>query len=162
MKPVEMWGLLGSVVRKALWASSVGAIALATASEALAQQRTFKLPAAEAAETIPEFAKQAELQIIAPAEQLDGIKTRAVIGRMDARTALRILITGTGLTVAADNGAIITLRMADKSNQSRELPASSDGYAPGRTSPKANRPIVEQVIVTATKTGGTDLQTTPV
>lgn len=86
-------------------------VALATASTAaFAQQRTFNVPSDAAVKSIPEFARQAGLQIVAPADQLTGVVTPAIQGDKDARAALRELLAGTGLVIAADDGSVISLR----------------------------------------------------
>ncbi len=85
---------------------------LACAMPAAAQQRTFDLPAQGAASAISAFARQAGLQVVAPADGLEGVRTQALKGPMDARVALRKLIDGTGLEIASDNNGVIVLRRA--------------------------------------------------
>lgn len=75
----------------------------------LAQQRVFDIPAMSAASALPEFARQAGLQIVAPGEELDGIQTPAITGTMDAREALKKLLAPTHLHIANDDGDTITL-----------------------------------------------------
>ena len=134
---------------------------LAAAAGACAQQRAFNLPAEDAVNAIPEFARQAGLQIVAPADQLKGVKTPAIMGRQDARAALRLLLAGTGLTIAADNGAVITLRSGNPPNTQRDSSPPPENKAAVQ-SPSRRGDAIEQVVVTATKTGATDLQKTPV
>jgi|GEM_PF-3466336 len=96
-------------------------IALALpAAPALAEPRAINIPSEEAAKSIPEFARQENIQIIAPVSQLHGIKTQAVSGRMELDEALKTLLVGTGLEVASNDGATIVLRRA------LVLPASAD------------------------------------
>lgn len=83
---------------------------LACALPAAAQQRTFDVPAQNAASAISAFARQAGLQVVAPADGLEGVRTQALKGVMDARAALRKLIEGTGLEVVSDNNGVIVLR----------------------------------------------------
>jgi iron complex outermembrane receptor protein len=96
--------------RKTLLACGGALLALSMATGAIAQQRIFNVPSEDAAKAIPEFARQAGLQIIAPADRLKGVRTPAITGQLEARAALRLLLAGTGLRVAADDGAVITLR----------------------------------------------------
>lgn len=98
--------------RKLLSGCGAALAALTVAGAAIAQQRTFDIPAQEAVRAIPEFARQAGIQIIAPSSQLRGVRTPALRGDLDARQALRVLLRGTGLEVATDNGTVITLRRA--------------------------------------------------
>jgi iron complex outermembrane recepter protein len=85
---------------------------IALAAVASAQERTFNVPSESAALGIPEFARQAGIQIIAPVGQLHGVNTAAVQGKYDVRRALDVLLAGTGLEVASDKGDIIALQKA--------------------------------------------------
>ena len=76
------------------------ALAALPATAALAEPRSIDIPSEEAAQSIPEFARQENIQIVAPVSQLHGIKTQAVSGRMELDEALRALLVGTGLEVA--------------------------------------------------------------
>jgi outer membrane receptor protein involved in Fe transport len=84
-------------------------MALTLATGALAQQRTFDIPAQDAVTAIGQFGLQAGLQITAPTDELKGVKTDALRGAMDARAALQVLLKGTGLVVARDDGRTIVL-----------------------------------------------------
>lgn len=92
-------------------AGGVAALALlACALPAVAQQRTFDVPAQGAASAISSFARQAGLQVVAPADGLEGVRTQPLKGSMDARAALRKLIDGTGLEIVSDSNGVIVLR----------------------------------------------------
>src|SRR5215475_2745290 len=86
------------------------AIAALAVLPALAQPRSIDIPSEEAAKSIPEFARQENIQIIAPVSQLHGIKTPAVSGQLGLEEALAALLVGTGLEVASNDGATIVLR----------------------------------------------------
>jgi outer membrane receptor protein involved in Fe transport len=88
--------------------AALAVLVLATGSHA--QQRTFNVPSQEAVSAIPEFARQAGIQITAPASQLAGVRTPAVRGDLDTREALAQLLEGTGLEIASDRGSVIALR----------------------------------------------------
>src|SRR5258708_19151444 len=94
---------------KASLACSAAIVALGTAGAAAAQQRTFNIPAESAIDSIPEFGRQAGVQITTPDDQLVGVRTPAIKGQRDARQALQQLLAGTGLHVISDNGAVIVL-----------------------------------------------------
>lgn len=79
-------------------------------SQAAAQAREFNVPAQAAVSGIPEFARQARVQIIAPARDLEGVGTQAVVGQMEVPAGLRRLLEGTPLRIASDTGQLITLR----------------------------------------------------
>jgi len=95
---------------KALLACGVAAAVVCVAGQADAQTRDFNVPAQSAVTAIPEFARQARVQIIASARDLEGVRTRPVVGEMGVREALQQLIAGTPLQVASDTGSLITLR----------------------------------------------------
>lgn len=98
---------------KKILASGATALALlACALPAAAQQRTFDVPAQGAASAISAFARQANLQVVAPADGLEGVRTQALKGTMDTRAALRKLIEGAGLEIASDSNGVIVLRRA--------------------------------------------------
>jgi len=88
---------------------SVAAL-LCAAQPAFAQTRHFNLPALSAVKGIPAFARQAGIQLVAPAGGLAGRSTNAVKGDLDVQTALGRLIAGTGLAVAGQTGNTISLR----------------------------------------------------
>jgi len=97
------------------------ALAALPARSALAEPRAIDIPSEEAAKSIPEFARQENIQIIAPVSQLHGIKTPAVSGRLELNEALKALLVGTGLEVASNDGATIVLRQS-----TRALPVDDD------------------------------------
>jgi len=104
--------------RYSVLSCGVAIIALAIAAPAIAQERIFDIPAQSAVRAIPELARQGQVQIIAPARNLEGVRTAAVKGRMDVRAALRLLIAGTPLRIDSDDGQVITLKstVQDTSN----------------------------------------------
>jgi len=118
--------------------------ATALTQNAWAQQANFDVPAIEAIKAIPEFARQAGIQIVAPADQLKGITTPAIKGAMDARAALRMLLIGTGLEIASDDGAVITLKAqggaASQSSRSRLHLAQLDQGTDSSAGTPANDP----------------------
>ncbi|EQB14808.1 TonB-dependent receptor [Novosphingobium lindaniclasticum] len=102
-------------------------VACAIATPAIAQERQFDIPAQPLPGAIASLGRQAQLQIVAPDYGLEQIRSRPLKGRMDARAALRLLIGGTGLEVAADDGARIVLRRVRVSEARLAVP--SDGAA---------------------------------
>jgi len=91
--------------------ASVVALGMAlAASAAHADPKAFDVPSGPAVRAIPAFARQAGLQVVAPAETLRGIRTPAVTGSMEPKDALILLLQGTGLEVASDDGHVVTLR----------------------------------------------------
>jgi outer membrane receptor protein involved in Fe transport len=117
-----------------------GVALAALPSAAGAAPRSIDIPSEEAAKSIPEFARQENIQIIAPVSQLHGIKTPAVSGNLELEEALKALLVGTGLEVASNDGATIVLRQA-----SNTAPALEDGMADGGPPPS------ESIIVTGSR-----------
>lgn len=97
--------------RKSLLFAGTAVAGLILATGAWAQSKTFDVPAEDAVKAIPEFARQADIQIVAPAGPLHGIQTHAVHGNLDVHAALAQLIAGTGLEISTDNGSIISLHI---------------------------------------------------
>lgn len=112
---------------KPLWC----AVALGLASTAYAQT-TFDIPASAANVSIPRFAQQAGIQIVAPGEGLNAIATPAIKGHMAPEQALRSLLAGTGLRVVGNDGHTITL--------ASDAAAAGDGAARPTTSTHVTQP----------------------
>jgi outer membrane receptor protein involved in Fe transport len=115
------------------------AVALVSATAAQAQQREFKVASLPASQSIPEFARQAGIQIIASADDLAGIVTPGIDGVRDARAALRQLIANTGLSIVSDDGKTIILRK-------QATVATETGMT--------DQPIAADIIVTGTRLAG--------
>ncbi len=64
-------------------------VAVAAPCHATAQVRRFDVPAQTASTGIPQFAHQAGIQIMAPADVTDGLSIRRVQGTLEVTTALR-------------------------------------------------------------------------
>ena len=114
---------------------------------ALAQTASFDLPAQPAVNSIPMFAKQAGIQIVAPADKLAGINTHAIHGQLDRHQALAKLLEGTPLVVSSDDGTVVILQVAEK-----KAPAA----APVKAKPTASldsggggEPVLEEVVVSS-------------
>jgi iron complex outermembrane receptor protein len=116
-------------------------LGLSAMTGALSQHTVaFNIPAQDASTAILEFARQAGLQIIAPGDRLIGIKTHTVTGLMDTRSALRLLLEGTGLTVSSDDGYTISLRFA-------ETHALTGSSAPQPDKKGSDQSILSEVVV---------------
>jgi outer membrane receptor protein involved in Fe transport len=123
-----------------------------------AQKVTFNVVEQPAVSGIPDFARQAHIQIVSPAG-IDGLKTRPVRGNFTVDEGLWRLLRGTNLFIAARNGNSISLaarpgstkpspvRPADmirtpkaekktKSERPQEPAAQSDIIVTGTTAPE--------------------------
>src|SRR3569833_1875053 len=88
---------------------SAACLAVLASTTALAQARDIDVPAEDAGRSIPELARQAGIQIIAPGLALHGVITPAVRGQYEVRSALSTMLRGTELRVASDDGHTIVL-----------------------------------------------------
>ncbi|HVU32729.1 MAG TPA: TonB-dependent receptor plug domain-containing protein [Opitutaceae bacterium] len=103
-----------------------GAVALRAAAP---EVRTFDVPAGDAITTLPAAARQAEVEIMFPAETVRGVTTHAIQGRYTVRAALDQMLAGTPLTVVEDprTGALAVNRSGrtarPKIEPARAMPA---------------------------------------
>jgi iron complex outermembrane receptor protein len=119
-----------SMTRKAIrWTTSVSfylvLLVLAGVQSAQAQTKEFNVPAQSATTGIPEFARQAGIQILVSETLVRGKRTAAVTGPLSVEKALTILLQGTGLTANSKDGTTYTLSQ-------KSAPATTGGSpAPG-------------------------------
>lgn len=141
---------------RALLCGSIVAVSFAWGANAWAQVRKFDIPAEGAVKAIPDFARQAGIQIIAPARKLRNVRTKSLKGTMDLRTALARLLAGTGLSVASEDGKTIILRATpgqDRGNRNltvRASPLAAPSAAPTAPSAAPTVPSLQTIVVTAT------------
>ena len=111
-----MRGILQLNCGARMMASVAAIVAVAAASPAMAQERNFDVPAQDAARAIPEFARQAGIQIVASGVTTRGKATNAVHGTMSVSEGLRVLLAGTGLVARGDpaSAAVITIVAASE------------------------------------------------
>lgn len=125
-------------------ACAVALILSGAAASAPAQTQTFDLQSQPAVNAIPMFARQAGIQIVAPAGKLDGINTQAVHGAMDRHQALARLLEGTPLVVSSDDAKVVILQLADPAPKPAAAPARSKPQA--ANTPSADLPMEEVVV----------------
>ncbi len=78
----------------------------------LTSQHDFNLPAENALNSIPEFAHQADVQILVSESDVDSKRTRAINGRYTVSSGLEKLLAGTSIVVASNSNGTITLHQA--------------------------------------------------
>lgn len=128
-------------MRSALIASVAACACMMVATPAEAQTRSFSVPAQSATTGIPEFARQADVQILVSESAARGRTTRAVNGRMPVRQALERLLVGTGLSISSSDGRTFTLSV--------DAAGSGEGEAGGAA---ADNESAEQGEITVTGT----------
>jgi outer membrane receptor protein involved in Fe transport len=116
-------------------ASSAAICAVAVATPAMAQTKSFDVPAQSAATGIPELATQADVQILVSAEAVRGKSIRAIKGSMSVDQAVRRAAADAGLRVVSSDGRTWTL-----------APATSAAADEDDAGPRAN-----EIVVTAQK-----------
>src|SRR3546814_13641230 len=85
-------------------ASSAAICAVAIATPAMAQTKTFDVPAQSAATGLPELATQADVQILVRADAVRGQSIRAIQGQMTVDQAVRRAAAVAGLRVVSRDG----------------------------------------------------------
>lgn len=133
---------------------------------AMAQQRTFNLPRQSASKSIPEFARQAGIHIVAPGRKLERITTPRLIGSYDVRAALKLLIAGSDLRVVADSGSTITLAAAQGRERverpGREVGEVTDAAASlGEATRSGGESQSDDIVVTGTQLRNVEPLTRP-
>lgn len=75
--------------------------------------RDFRIPAGDATESLAAFTRQSSTPVIYIVEQVRGVRTRAVEGRLPPRAALEQLVANTDLMVVNDprSGALMIKRL---------------------------------------------------
>src|SRR5690554_4604244 len=111
-------------LRSAL-ATSAAICAVAVASPAMAQTKTFDIPAQPAATGITELATQADVQILVSESAVRGKTIRAITGSMTVDQAVRRAAADAGLRIVSSDGRTYTLALASSANTA---PAQSSTY----------------------------------
>jgi len=157
------------MIRKALRFAAgtfmILAVAFAGIQLAEAQTKDFNVPAQSATTGIPEFARQAGIQILASESLVRGKRIAAVTGSHSVDEALTILLKGTGLVATSKDGATYTVAAAPAPSGLRNstppagvLTASQspsenppNTTVPVSESKEAEKPKLEEIIVTGSR-----------
>jgi iron complex outermembrane receptor protein len=124
----------------------------------------FNLPSQPLVPALKAFAEQADMQLFYRHEIVRGATSTAVVGMYDRKSALALLLTGTGLEFVFTSDDAATIRRArpaahtptasnDVSTGDIERPTQSDVVNAGRSSDK---PVLDEVIVTGTNIAGNE------
>lgn len=148
-----------------LWLT-VAVLVLAFGTAARAETHDFDVPAQDAARAIPEFARQANIQILAAGRILKGVRTKVVSGRLDVLAALRLLLRDTGLAASQNaKGVYIIAEMVARSGPDNSPPDIGAGNQSELAGPlgsvEDHQAILENVVVVGTRQE-TFLQNTPI
>jgi iron complex outermembrane receptor protein len=91
--------------------------ALCCSTPGFAQVRQFDVPSEDAGRSIPEFARQANIQVVAPGDQLHGVTTPSIKGAYDVFAALDLMLEGTDLKVSRSTEGIVTISLLETKKQ---------------------------------------------
>ncbi len=111
-------------------AASAAVCAVAVATPATAQTRTFDVPAQSAATGIPAVAAQAEVQILVSAAAVRGKSIRALKGAMTVDQAIRRIAADAGLRVVSSDDSTYALAPAPAPSPSATATPSAEPYRP--------------------------------
>lgn len=117
----------------------VGAACPAAAEEAA--RKSFELPAGAAEENLRGFAQQAGVELVFSVDHVQGVRTKAVRGRLAVREALRRLLAGSPLGFVQDEktGAFYVSRQpAAPPKAARPAAAATRANRPGKPAPSAD------------------------
>lgn len=130
---------------------AAGATALLAASGAHAQVRKFDVAEQAAATGIPQFGKQAELQILAPQGAVQGKRVNAVRGAYTVEEGLARLLRGADLTVVSNNGRTAVLGQTASLQLASTAPVpliAAQAAAPVAAQEPEAAAEVEEIVVT--------------
>ena len=106
--------MAGGAIRAALCAAVVFAGLL---RPAFAQIRSFDIPSQDAGKSLPELARQAGIQVIAPGEMLRGVVTPEIKGAYQIDDALNLMLKGTGLVASHWGAGVMVISRSKKTDQ---------------------------------------------
>ena len=101
--------------------AAIAIAAICCVAPAFAQVRQFDVPSEDAGKSVPEFARQAQLQVLAPGDQLHGVITPSIKGAYDVFVALDLMLKGTDLKVRRSAEGVVTISLLEtKKHEERE------------------------------------------
>lgn len=153
-----------SIVRHALFGAA-GIACLASAMPAQAQMKTFDIPAQDAASGIAALGHQADVQIAASRRATKGKRTHNVAGSMTVENALKMLLSGTGLTAqitGAQTYTIVPLDLPAPERVAAADPNVDSIVVTGRRSVDTPATTIKRAAIGITdSTTATDIEKTP-
>lgn len=116
---------------------------------ALARHVGFDVAGQPAVTGIPDFARQAHIQIVSPAG-IDGLRTAAVQGRFTIEEGLRRLLRGTNLYVAVRTGNAISLATRPPAGKPRPAARAAKSRPSNKAPTAPDLKVESDIIVTGT------------
>jgi iron complex outermembrane recepter protein len=154
-----------SVSRSLLIASLFLVFINAALAQAFSREVTFNIAAQPLSGAIIEFSKQAEVQVLAAGEQLNGVSSPGVRGRLRIEQALQVLLSGTGLSYKIAGQGTVTLVSSATSQRPPVSPSvKKDSSAADQSRPAASAESGhkgERIVVTGTNIRGAASSSSP-
>ncbi|MEM9683303.1 MAG: TonB-dependent receptor, partial [Pseudomonadota bacterium] len=116
---------------------------VAPTQSAQAPTRNFDIPAGDLQTALSAFSRQADLQLLYPAELTEGLRTEGLRGIFTAEQALTQLLTGTGLRFKSTGADAVTLERISAiggSGPARLEPITVEAILPGTLTESYNAP----------------------
>lgn len=117
---------------KAVLMTSAALVAVAAHPAAAQTQKTFDIPAEDAALAVPAFVQQSGLQVLATSTDLKGVQTNAIHGTLSVDDALGALIDHTGLSVKTHDADSAVLVRTSAAVATQDAPAAAPVSAPAQ------------------------------
>ncbi|UDF05171.1 TonB-dependent receptor [Asticcacaulis sp. AND118] len=126
-----------------------GTLLMVSAAPVQAQDavKAFNVPAQAAERGIPQFAQQANIQLMAPEKVVKGKQTAAVQGNMPVREGLSRLLAGTNLTPVTQSNGIILLAEQIPTSRDNPMPITRTAYVADATASESPAAAPEETVV---------------
>jgi len=139
-------------ISKIALSAGIAAVAMVVAAPAHAEQRSFDVPAMPAQMAIYAFARQANVDVLAPSSILRGARTNPVRGTIEVGEALKRLLVGTGLQAEQSApGKYLVRPVARPARAPRETHVAAPPAPPAPSEAAPGRGQLDEIIVTANK-----------
>ena len=145
--------------RQAAVLAAVSLMMPGTVSAAHAETREFNIPGQSAARGVRDFARQADIQVLVAGLAVRGRVTQAVRGRMEVRTALKLLLANSGLDILTFDGnvAVLEVALAAHGEVNEQEPIIVTGSRIKRPQSQSAMPVQVIDVVQAQRSGRTSL-----
>ena len=135
---------------------STTAIAAAAMVCGTAYGADFNIPAGDLSSVLAAYTKQTGVTMFYAADEMEGKRSRGIVGNLPADEALSRILSGTGFGVRREGGGLEIIRDPSQSSSALQIaPIQIAQAAPSRSA-------VETVTVTSSKLGGADVQSIPI
>lgn len=110
-----------------LW--MLGAILTVAHADEFDREVSFDIASESLAAALLDFAEQAKIQVVTSGAQLQQLQTNGLKGRYSARAALKVLLSGTGLTFREVGSGTVSIERPEQGRESERCLAARSGPA---------------------------------